>query len=70
MLSHSKSHQMTQSQVTRHMEGHKRFWKNNVIQCVKHMLTLRHTHGVKIVDGGLYFIFLFHFYFTLLFFSF
>ena len=45
MLSHRKSHQITQSQVMRYIEECKRFWKDNVIQYVKHMLTLRHTHG-------------------------
>ena len=44
-LSHSRSHQMTQSQVTWRMEGCRRFWKDDVIQHVKYMLTLRHTHG-------------------------
>ena len=38
MLSHSRSHQMTQSQVTQHIEGYKRIQKNNVIQCVIHMV--------------------------------
>ena len=36
---------MTQSQVTGYIEGRRRFWKDDVIQCVKHMLTLMHTHG-------------------------
>ena len=42
---HSRSHQMTRSQVTRHIEGRRRFWIDDVIQHVKYMLTLRHTHG-------------------------
>ena len=33
------------SQVTRCKEGRRRFWKDNVIQCVKHMLALWYTHG-------------------------
>ena len=36
---------MTWSQVMRHMEGGRRFWKDDVIQCVQYMLTLWHTHG-------------------------
>jgi len=44
-LSHSRSHQMTWSQVTGQIEGRRRFWKDDIIQHVKHMLTLRHTHG-------------------------
>ena len=33
--------------VTSHMtiEGYGRFWKDDVIQCIKHMLTLRYTYG-------------------------
>jgi len=28
-----------------HGERHRRFWKDDIIQCVQHMLTLRQTHG-------------------------
>ena len=45
MWSHDMSHQMTRSQVTGYKEGHRRFWKDDVIQCVKHMLALWYTHG-------------------------
>ena len=40
-----QSHQMTWSQVMRCIEGYRRFWKDNVIQHVQHMLILRQTHG-------------------------
>jgi len=36
---------VTWSQVTRYMEGHRRFWKDNIIQYVQHILTLRQTYG-------------------------
>ena len=36
---------MTQLQVTRYMEGDRRFWKDDVIQHVQHTLTLWHIHG-------------------------
>ena len=31
--------------VPEYIEGYRRFWKDDVILCVKHMLTLRCTHG-------------------------
>ena len=40
-----KSHQMTWSQVTSYIEVYKRFWKNDVIQHIQYMLTLRQTYG-------------------------
>ena len=45
MISHSRSHQMIWLQVTYHIEEHRRFWKDDIMQCVVYMLTLRHTHG-------------------------
>ena len=45
MLSHSRSHQMIWSQVTRCMEGDRKFWKDDIIQCVQHVLTLWHIYG-------------------------
>ena len=46
---HAVTQQVTSDDmVTSHMtyiERRRRFWKDDVIQCVKHMLTLRHTHG-------------------------
>ena len=38
--SHSNSHK-SQS----HIEGYRRFWKDDIIQHVQYMLTLRHIHG-------------------------
>ncbi len=32
-----QSYHMTWSQVTWHIERHRRFWKNDIIQCVIHM---------------------------------
>ena len=33
------------SQVTEYIEGHRRFWKDNVIYCIQYILILRHTHS-------------------------
>ena len=33
------------SQVIWYMEGDRRFWKDDIIQYIIHMLTLRHIHG-------------------------
>jgi len=43
--SHDRSHQMTRPQVTWRKEGCRRFWKNDVIQHVEHMLALWYTYG-------------------------
>jgi len=42
---HIVTQSVTQSQVTSHIEEHRRSWKDDVIQCIQYMLTLRQTYG-------------------------